>query len=118
MVFLFSANHPILYSSDKSYRRNMNPSRAYLPVMVQIHLGTGSGGLVGKVALALALAVLLVCELLHHSSCFLCSKLSANYHSLLAATAPPLLPVVAAADLTPLRCRCRCLSMLSWPPTM
>ncbi len=39
----------------------MNPSRAYLTVMVQINLGTGSGGLVGKVALVLALTVLLVC---------------------------------------------------------
>jgi hypothetical protein len=57
----FSANYPILYSSKKSYRSNINPSRAYLPVMVQIHLGTGSGGLVGKVALVLALTVLLVC---------------------------------------------------------
>jgi hypothetical protein len=31
--------------------------------MVQIHLGTGSGGLMGKVALVLALTVLLVCML-------------------------------------------------------
>jgi hypothetical protein len=58
---VFSANYPILYGSNKSYRSNMNPLRAYLPVMVRIHLGTGSGGLVGKVALVLALTVLLVC---------------------------------------------------------
>ncbi len=37
------------YSSKKSYWSNMNPSRAYyLPVMVRIHLGTGSGRLGGK----------------------------------------------------------------------
>jgi hypothetical protein len=58
---VFSTNYPILYSSDKLYRSNLNPLRAYLPVMVRIHLGTGSGRLVGKVALVLALMVLLVC---------------------------------------------------------
>ncbi len=56
---VFSANNPILYISEKSYRSNMNPSRAYLPVMVQIHLGTGSIGLGGKIALILALMLLL-----------------------------------------------------------
>ncbi len=57
---VFSANNPILYISEKSYRSNMNPLSAYLPVMVQIYLGSGSIRLGGKIALILALMLLLV----------------------------------------------------------